>query len=212
MIVWGLTISGGGVALPLAGGLVGLAGVVEMGRVRGISMRGMAGRGVSARDTADLGTGPPGIGIFVPGREPPAEEGWEEGFRTTGLIGGAGAAGGGEAWARGVGIDGEGELAGLSALDSGESGRFVRAGGVEVGAESGAAPVYGFSTDSAMTSISRSANSIQSPSPTISTPDVGRPLRRVGADAARFSMQSVSGSRSRKMHWRGSTPGLGRRS
>lgn len=72
-------ISGGGVALPLGGGLAGLAGIDEIGRVRGISMRGIEGRGVSGRETADLGTGPPGIGIFEPGRDPMPDEGLEAG-------------------------------------------------------------------------------------------------------------------------------------
>lgn len=189
MIGRGSRNSGGGVALPLGGGLAGREGIVEIGRVRGISMRGIAGRGVSARDTADLGTGPPGIGIFVPGRELPADEGFEVGFGVTGGFGEAGAGGDAAAGGAATGIEGNG------APDW-----PARAGGGEAGTEAGGAPVYGFSTVSATTSIKRSANSIQSPSPTISTPDVGRPLRRVEAEPARSSIQSVSGSNSRKTH------------
>ncbi|MCW5769334.1 MAG: hypothetical protein KIT19_11685 [Phycisphaeraceae bacterium] len=63
-------ISGGGVDFPLGGGGTGRAATEEIGRVRGISMRGIAGRGVSALDIDDFGTGPPGIGILDPGRLP----------------------------------------------------------------------------------------------------------------------------------------------
>ncbi|QYK49247.1 MAG: hypothetical protein KF838_05195 [Phycisphaeraceae bacterium] len=113
-------ISGGGVDFPLGGAGAGLAGTEEIGRVRGISMRGIAGRGVSALDIDDFGTGPPGIGILEPGRLPIPDAGFDWDAE-------GGGAGGAVAALGGVGVD-----AGAGSRDS-----LARVSGLVAGIDSG---------------------------------------------------------------------------